>query len=645
MLRLNLRLKIVLITIFLILVPLIFANFYLTYQMQDSIKENSMINLEVIADEIGKEIEKLINDQKSNIIVLSNNPVLKNDNATKSEQLVQLKITQNYHQIFDDITLIDTNGNVIVSTTYNYQGEWATSQWFQNALSGNITVSDAHVIPNPFKVIVIFLSPIFNDENETIRVISGQIDLNSIWNILDKIKIGDTGYVFLINSNKKILSHPDKDIIFTKLSDDNPLFGKITNPDGSLKYSNENGIDMICGYSSILDETIYNGGGSWIVIVTQESDEVFASLFSLRLQILYVGLVFLVILIIVSLIFSRSFIKPVHKLEKGMKEIAKDNLDYRVDIKSRDELQYLGDSFNRMVKELEKSKSELKNYSKNLEKEVEKRTKDKEKIERQNIQLKKLDELKTAFLNITSHELRTPMTTIKGYVQMLLKQGLGELNKEQKKSLDVVLRNANRLDRLIEDILDVSRLKSGTMKFIPNKIDIKTVIDETVESLHPYADFKKITIHADVEEHLPQLFIDKERVRQVITNLVNNAIKFSPNGSIVNVKVKKDKKDDVLFEVQDFGRGIPKDKQDKVFDLFYQVDAGMDRKFGGTGLGLAISRGIVGAHGGRIWVESKEGEGSNFKFTVPVEPVEDLEQQFESIDVFSKKSEEKQGGN
>jgi signal transduction histidine kinase len=270
--------------------------------------------------------------------------------------------------------------------------------------------------------------------------------------------------------------------------------------------------------------------------------------------------------------------------------------------------------------------------------------KSKKKIEQQNIELKKLDKLKTAFLNVTSHELRTPMTTIRGYVQMLLKQKMGELNKQQKKTLDIVLRNTNRLDQLIEDILDVSRLESGTMKFIPTKTDIKILVDETVESLLPYAGFKEIKIYADVEEDISQLFIDKERIRQVLANLINNAIKFSPKKNIVNVNVKKDKKNnDVLFEVQDFGRGIPLDKQEKVFNLFYQVDSGADRKFGGAGLGLSISRGIVLAHGGNIWVESELGEGSRFKFTLPVEPIIDLEQQFESIDMFSKESEESRG--
>jgi signal transduction histidine kinase len=309
--------------------------------------------------------------------------------------------------------------------------------------------------------------------------------------------------------------------------------------------------------------------------------------------------------------------------------------------RERDKVAEKSKELNDKVIRLQKIEAANLNIMEDLNETLMKLKNSQKKIKIQNIQLKKLDELKTAFLNVTSHELRTPMTTIKGYVQMLLKQGFGRLTEEQKKSLDVVLRNANRLDRLIEDILDVSRLQSGTMKFIPKITDIKIVVDETVESLCPYADFKRITIHADVEEGVPQLFIDEERIRQVLANLVNNAIKFSPDSSTINIKIKKDKKNLVLFDVQDHGRGIPKNKQKRVFNLFYQVDAGMDRKFGGAGLGLAISRGIVIAHGGRIWVESKEGEGSNFKFTLPVKPVKNLEQQFESLDMFSK---EDQGG-
>lgn len=259
-------------------------------------------------------------------------------------------------------------------------------------------------------------------------------------------------------------------------------------------------------------------------------------------------------------------------------------------------------------------------------------------VERQNIQLKKLDKIKSDFLNVTSHELRTPMSAIKGYSQMLLKQKLGQITDEQRQALDVVLRNTNRLDDLIRDILDVSRLESGTMKFMPQMTEIGKMVNETLETMQPIIALKNMKINVEIEHDMPNLSVDYERIKQVIINVINNAIKFSPNGSVINVRAKKEN-DDVLFEIQDFGRGISKDKQEKIFEVFYQVDSGMDRKFGGAGLGLAISRGIILSHGGKIWVESegKPGKGSTFRFTLPKIPVKDIERKFREIDIFKLK--------
>ena len=137
----------------------------------------------------------------------------------------------------------------------------------------------------------------------------------------------------------------------------------------------------------------------------------------------------------------------------------------------------------------------------------------------------------------------------------------------------------------------------------------------------------------DIDDNLPDLIIDQERIKQVIINIVNNAIKFSPDGSIINVRAKKEK-DDVLFEIQDYGKGIPEDKQKKVFETFYQVDSGMDRKFGGAGLGLAISRGVILSHDGNIDVKSAIGKGSTFRFILPLKPAENLENKFKEVDIF-----------
>ena len=287
------------------------------------------------------------------------------------------------------------------------------------------------------------------------------------------------------------------------------------------------------------------------------------------------------------------------------------------------------------IKDLEKSDLAALNIMEDLHESTEALGKTQEVIEQKNIELEKLNDIKSAFLNITSHELRTPMSSIKGYIQMLLKKKLGEVNKDQESALEVILRNANRLDNLIQDILDVSRLESGTMKFIPGDTDVGRLVGEIAETMMSSAALKDIKLVTDIGAELPDLFIDQERVKQVIVNLVNNAIKFSSDKSVINIKAKKEQ-DDILFEVEDFGRGIPKDKQDKVFETFYQVDSGTDTKFGGAGLGLAISHGIVIAHGGKIWVESEgiSGKGSTFKFTLPIKSVKDIEKRFKGVDIF-----------
>ena len=162
-------------------------------------------------------------------------------------------------------------------------------------------------------------------------------------------------------------------------------------------------------------------------------------------------------------------------------------------------------------------------------------------IEEQNVQLQKLDKIKSNFLNITSHELRTPMSAIKGYIQMMLKGNLGTINEEQKHSLEIILRNSNRLDRLIQDILDISRLESGTMKFVTQKTDVTKMVKEVAETMQASADLKRIKINAEMGIDVPELTIDIDRITQVIVNLLNNAIKFSQDGSMIHIKVKKRK--------------------------------------------------------------------------------------------------------
>lgn len=259
-----------------------------------------------------------------------------------------------------------------------------------------------------------------------------------------------------------------------------------------------------------------------------------------------------------------------------------------------------------------------------------------EQIKQQNKELKKIDKLKSDFLNVTSHELRTPMTAIKGYLEMILGETLGKPTEEQKNALEIVLRNTDRLDCLVEDILDTSRLESGTMKFIPKKTPIDTMIQQVIETLKELFKTKDISITTSIEADLPRLVVDDDRIKQVFINILNNAVKFSPSHSEINIAVTQQNQH-ILFQITDQGKGIPKEAATKIFEVFYQVDSGIDRSFGGTGLGLTICRGIILGHGGDIWVESSLGAGSSFCFTLPLTPVLDVEGTFQKIDVFNLK--------
>lgn len=298
---------------------------------------------------------------------------------------------------------------------------------------------------------------------------------------------------------------------------------------------------------------------------------------------------------VIGFLVSRSISKPIKELYEAAKEIEKGNFNVKTDIKTNDEIQELGNAFNRTTATLN-----------NMDKER-----------------KQLDTAKSEFLSITSHELRSPMTPMKAQLQMLENEYFGKLTKNQKESLAVVIRNADRLDKIMLDFLEISRIESARLKFNFKETDLKETVNETVEFMKGFAKEKKIKIVVNVEK-LPIIEVDPDRVSQVLRNLINNAIKFSKKNSKIEVNVTSEK-DHILFSVRDYGCGLIPEKQIRVFEPFYQVEKTSCRKYGGTGLGLTICRGIVESQKGKIWVESKPNEGCTFYFTVPLKPVREIE--------------------
>ncbi|MFH2021367.1 MAG: ATP-binding protein [archaeon] len=233
-----------------------------------------------------------------------------------------------------------------------------------------------------------------------------------------------------------------------------------------------------------------------------------------------------------------------------------------------------------------------------------------------NIKLKELDKQKDAFISIAAHELKTPLTSIKGFTELMENDKIRRSDKKKKYYLDLIHKNTNRLYNLILDLVDSSRISLGQIKMNIEKVDVESVIEETKESMMILISEKGLKSAFVFEKNLPKIKADKERVLQVLRNLIINALHYTEKGSISVSAYKKD--NFVRFEVKDTGQGIPKESQDKLFSRFYQVDSSMKRKVGGSGLGLSVCKGLVELMNGKIWFDSVVSKGTTFYFTLPI---------------------------
>jgi two-component system CheB/CheR fusion protein len=232
--------------------------------------------------------------------------------------------------------------------------------------------------------------------------------------------------------------------------------------------------------------------------------------------------------------------------------------------------------------------------------------------------LKELDRIKDDFLSVTAHELKSPITPIKAQAQLLLREEYGELNEEQKEAIEMILRNSDILNVLSGEVLDISKIRSGKFNLILENNDLRKTIEDAVGDMRGFAEQKNITLLFLPTFEMSEMKIDRARIQQMMIDLLNNAVKFTPENGAISVEMLK-KENEVLISVKDSGIGIDSSDMTKIFDPFFQVDTVTNRKYRGTGLGLPIAKGIAEAHGGTIRVESEgENKGSTFIISLPI---------------------------
>jgi signal transduction histidine kinase/DNA-binding response OmpR family regulator len=305
---------------------------------------------------------------------------------------------------------------------------------------------------------------------------------------------------------------------------------------------------------------------------------------------------------IIAFLLARQILRPLSQLTEEAAHFAEGRLDRRLDLGTKDELEVLARTFNHMASRLAASIADLETGNRALQ--------------RSNVELREMDRLKSDLLANVSHELRTPLTSLKGYAEALSEELLGPLTDAQREALEVSARNIDRLLFMINELLSYARFESGGAPLERRALDLGGVARQVVESAF-VARGPDLNLHLSVEEGLPPVDADGQRIAQVLDNLLTNALKFTPEGGRIDVKLWREG-GEVVVEVADSGIGIPREEQQRIFERFYQVESTSTRKYGGIGLGLAIVRQILDAHAATIEVKSEPGQGATFRFRLPV---------------------------
>ncbi len=493
------------------------------------------------------------------------------------------------------------------------------TDWYAIAKENRRPVlSPPHQEKEDFVHVVTWSAPFFDDDENVKGVIAIDISLIELNETVRGINVGQRGYAFLINKQGIILGIGENTGKHQYLIEDGlqtfqavkstgwqGLISEMqTGQGGFAKVTDAQHVPVFVAYRPIGLDT-----GLSLGLAFPES-EIFQPANELRSILLIVAIVTIIISGISLYWFTDNQIgKPLTLLANYTRRFSRGDL--RLDagkqirpiiIETKDELEELANAFNQMSAELSQTFASLHEHS--------------EELARKNEALQHMDKLKDEFLANTSHELRTPLNGIIGIVDSMLAGAAGKLTKIQEKNLSMVTASGHRLTNLINDILDFSKLRHQDLVLHLKPMHLRPIAEVVLNLSEMLVDTKPVTLTNSVDPELPLVEIDENRVKQILHNLVDNAIKFTHEGQVeISAHVEKEY---MVVTVSDTGIGISADKLESIFGAFEQGDSSIDRIYGGTGLGLAITKYLVELHGGKVTVESELEQGSQFIFSLLV---------------------------
>jgi signal transduction histidine kinase len=449
---------------------------------------------------------------------------------------------------------------------------------------------------------------IFLSSSTTPTLIGLEVDMRTIVGFTRQLRYEQSGIAYVEDNTGALIVHPDMSKLLvqarTQASDEVMLRSLLLSASLNKAVSNNPNSYSTPSLRDVLGNrtiraTMPLDHSGWRIVVEQLSEEIFSPLRTLIFLLLIVTAASIVLSFLVSHFFSRRLVSPIRRFAVSAAQIGKGDFSNRLNTKLSGELGLLQDEFNNMAAQLE-------DYTKRLEQKVAEKT----------VELERANQHKSEFLANMSHELRTPLNAVIGFSDALTEEYFGSLNDKQKEYVRDINTSGQHLLSLINDILDLSKIEAGKMELELSAFSAEAAVGNALTLIRERALRQNLQLSAEIAADVGLIHADERKFKQILINLLTNAVKFTHPGGWVRVTMRRDK-NKVLVTVEDNGIGIASEDQATVFEEFRQLHATGSTKHEGTGLGLAVVRRLVTLHGGEVSLTSTVGEGARFTFTLP----------------------------
>ncbi|HEY2987231.1 MAG TPA: sensor histidine kinase [Candidatus Binatia bacterium] len=449
--------------------------------------------------------------------------------------------------------------------------------------------------------------PIERLPGEVVGVLQAETSLRDILDVVSAGRVGGAGYRYVVTRTGDLIAHSKSSLVlqqrnFAPLPQVKAAFQSrpdAPRPKAIVAYDTEGG--KVFSSHAIIPNL------DWAVFVERPTKEAYAPIYASLLRTSILLLVGLGVALLASFIVARRVVRPLETLRQGVERIGSGDLSARLEIKTGDEIEILADEFNQMAAHLREA------YT-GLERKVAERTRE---LTSANEKLEEASKLKSEFLANVNHELRTPVSAILGYARLVLRATEGQIAPLQRENLQDLLSDADRLLNLIDSLLDFAKIEAGKMELHLEPVKVDEVIHGAVSTIESTVKLDGVRLVREIASDIPIVRIDREKLRQIVLNLLDNAVKFTERGEI---RVSASQLNGALkLVVSDTGIGIRQEDLPQVFEEFHRGDSSSTKRYRGTGLGLAIVKKFVQLLDGEIAVESEAGKGSAFTVTLPLE--------------------------